>query len=139
MPSVTVSSLPGQPYRQQLQARQHTFYADVPVSLGGGDTAPTPHEYLLGALGACTAITMEMYAKRKNWDLQALNIQVSEDTVPVPNQPGRTMPRIHKAIRVQGALDSTQLETLKGIGEKCPVNKLILGDKQVTSTLNRIA
>jgi putative redox protein len=138
MNTISVSSLASQPYRTQIQAGNHTFYADVPQNLQGGDTAPTPHEMLLGALGACTTITLQMYAKRKNWDLKEVKVNIQEDEVTVAGTT-RKIPRISKTIEVKGNLDPTQVLSLKDIAEKCPVNKLLKGEKEITSTINLIA
>lgn len=138
MTSVSISSVSGQPYRQKITAGNHTFYADVPKALGGSDTAPTPHDLALGALGACTSITMQMYANRKNWDLQQVTVNVTEDQV-TPTGQTKSIPRIVKDIQVRGNLDDQQLSSLKSVAEKCPVNKLFIGEKQVSSTMNLIA
>src|SRR3712207_5627819 len=57
-------------YRTELQVRGHAFVADEPASVGGGDSGPTPYDYLLASLGACTAMTLRMYATRKGWPLE---------------------------------------------------------------------
>jgi putative redox protein len=136
--SVMVQSLPGQGYRHQMQVGRHTVFLDVPQDKGGTDTAPSPHDFLLGALGACTAMTMEMYAKRKNWDLQAVSVKVTETQVKPDPAATRTIPQLAKQIEVRGNLSEEQLSTLKSIAEKCPVNKIITGEKSVTSTLNLV-
>lgn len=134
---VTVQSQPGQGYRQAIQVRNHTIFADVPQAMGGQDTAPTPHELALAGLGACTSITLQMYAGRKKWDLQEVTVNVSETETPGP-QPGQKMPLIQKDIQVRGNLDAQQLAMLKTIAEKCPVNKLFNEPKQTTSTLSLV-
>lgn len=134
---VTIQSLAGQGYRQQIQVGAHTFFADVTPDLGGQDTAPSPHEYLLGALGACTAMTLQMYAERKNWDLQGVSVRVDESNT-TPAGQTKAIPLINKTIDVRGNLDADQLAALKSVAEKCPVNKLITGEKQVTSALNLV-
>ena len=136
--TVTVTSNVAQPYRQTIKAGNHTFYADVAPDKGGQDTAPTPHELLLGALGACTSITMQMYANRKQWPLDEVSVTLGETkTAAAAGQPSR--PQIEKKIEVKGNLTDDQLDRLKAIAEACPVNKLIMNEKQVVSTLDRMA
>lgn len=134
MTGITVQSIAGQPYRQKITARQHTFFADVPQSKGGGDTAPTPHEYMLGALGACTSMTMQMYANRKGWDLQRVNVTISE-TAETPAGQARPQPVLLKDIQVRGNLEANQVQMLQSIAERCPVNRFLLGDKTVSSQI----
>lgn len=133
MPMVTVSAVAGQPYRQQITAGNHTFYSDIKPHQGGQDTAPDPHDLLLGALGACTAMTMQIYAQRKGWDLQGVTIDVSETKTP------GTPITLHKKIQVKGNLSADQQKTLQTIAEKCPVNKLIKDEtKLITSSLDLV-
>src|SRR5919202_4914152 len=67
---VTARTAAGPGFRTDLSVRGHAFVADEPASARGGDEGPTPYDYLLGALGACTAMTMRMYAARKGWPLE---------------------------------------------------------------------
>ncbi len=136
--NVKVTALPGQPYRQAITMRNHTIYADLDAAKGGGDTAPNPHELLLGALGACTTMTLQLVAKQRNWDLQGVEVQIDETQVPVAGQATK-VPLITKTIQVKGNLSPQELQSMKAIAEKCPVNKLLLGDKQMASTLNVVA
>src|SRR3954470_10736847 len=63
-------------YRTDVTVGRHTFIADEPLNAGGADTGPTPYDYLLGALGACTAMTIHMYAARKTWPLDAVIVRL---------------------------------------------------------------
>jgi putative redox protein len=135
--SVSISSVAGQPYRQVITARQHTFYSDAGVANGGKDTAPSPHELLLAAVGACTAMTLQIYANRRGWDLQSVNVNVDEQNLPVNGKP-KPVPHLTKTIQVRGKLDPQQLQTLEQIAEKCPVNKLINEEKVTKSSLNLV-
>src|SRR5476649_1549916 len=65
-------------YRQEINTGKYKITADAPKSVGGEETAPDPHELLLAALGACSSITMQMYAKRKGYPLKTVNIELSE-------------------------------------------------------------
>lgn len=135
MSNVTIQSIPGQGYRQKLSAGKHTLFIDVQEAKGGQDFAPDPHQLALGALGACTSITIQMYANRKGWDLKQVKVNVSEEQVPIPGQSG-TRPKLTKDIEVSGNLDAEKLSALKNVAEKCPVNKLMMGDKQMECRLN---
>lgn len=130
--SVTVSSQGQQPYRQIITAGAHTFFADVEAAKGGQDTAPDPHQLLLGAWGACTSMTLQMYAQRKGWPLDEVSVILTE------NKNG-SQPVIEKNIQVKGPLTPDQVETLKRVAEKCPVNKLITGNKTVNSRIDTLA
>ena len=74
---VVNASLGTTPYRVTLGDDSHQWLSDVPAALGGGDSGPSPHEILLSALGACTAITVAMYAQRKEWPLEGIDVQLN--------------------------------------------------------------
>jgi putative redox protein len=126
--TVTVRSEGLAPYRQMITAGEHTFYADVTPEKGGLDTAPDPHQLMFGAWGACTAMTLQMYANRKGWPLEAVSITFNEER-------RDNHPRIRKRIELQGNLSPEQVARLEAIAEKCPVNQLIVGKKQVESSV----
>lgn len=107
----------GEQYQTTLTVRQHVFTADEPVAVGGTDTAPTPVELLLGSLAACTAITLRMYAQRKQWAFEGVDVQVQYTAKPTPT--------IVKVITPHGALDEAQKARLLEIAEACPVAKLL--------------
>src|SRR5918993_4611025 len=107
----------GTGYQTSMTARTHSFTADEPVDLGGTDTAPTPIELLMGSLASCTAITLRMYAQRKAWPLEGLDVQVAYTSTPTPS--------FVKHITVRGALDAVQKARLLEIAEACPVAKLL--------------
>jgi len=128
---VTVETLLQEPYRQVINANGHTFFADVPPDKGGQNTAPDPHQLLLGAWGSCTAMTIQMYARRKGWPLEGIHV-----TLNVKRQPGK-IPVIQKDIQISGSqLTQVQMQALERIAEKCPVNQLITGEKQVLRTFS---
>ncbi|NYZ63280.1 OsmC family protein [Luteimonas deserti] len=122
----------GADYRVDLDdGGGHTWQADEPASLGGGDTAPTPDHLLLSALGACTAITLRMYAVRKQWPLESVEVELALD----PDGKPATGTDIARTIHLRGPLDADQRERLLQIANACPIHRLLTGEVRVASTL----
>ena len=117
------------PYATQLVTGRHHLVADEPVELGGGDSGPAPDELLLNALGACTAITLRMYAERKQWPLEG--VQVSLDYA--DRAKGRTV--IRRRVELRGALDAEQRARLLQIANACPVHNILTGAVEVPTEL----
>ncbi len=107
-------------YLTSINGENHQFYVDEPLEYGGNDSAPKPTEYLLGALGACTAITMKMYAERKQWNLGEINVSIQ-----LIKSNNNTENKIIKHISFQEKLSDNKIEKLLKIGEKCPVSKML--------------
>ena len=129
--TITTVTLGTEDYRTRVSARTHEFYIDEPGTLNGGDTAQDPYETLLGALGACKAITVRMYAQRKGWDLKSVRLDLAHSR---PN--GRGNPeQIDISISFEGDLDEDQRNRLKEIANACPVQKTILGELSINSIL----
>ena len=104
----------------------HSLASDEPESAGGTDTGPSPTRLLASSLAACTAITVEMYADRKEWDLGALEVEVdmtSEGPVPV---------RFDVSLKLPEGLSSEQVEKLLVIAGRCPVHKVLAGDVEIS-------
>jgi putative redox protein len=114
-------------YRTEITARTHGFASDEPADVGGTDTAPTPVELLLGGLASCTAITLRMYAQRKQWPLEAVRVQVHYTAQPNPSA--------IKHITMRGRLDDAQKARMLEIAEKCPVALLLKGAVAMESRL----
>lgn len=116
-PQVTVTSSSAD-WLVEAQARNHRWFIDEPIEDGGGDTAATPNESLLAALGSCTNITLQMYARRKKWPLE--KVQVDLELIR-----GTSENSIERRIKLTGPLDDSQRERLLTIANVCPVHKLL--------------
>jgi putative redox protein len=115
-------------YQQAVTAGSHTLAADVPASLGGDDAGPDPHEYLAVALGTCTAITVEMYARRKGLALDDVEVRVTQ------KQDGETLV-MKRDIRLLGKLTDEQRQRLLEIANRCPIHQALAGHVRVESAL----
>ncbi len=105
-------------FQVQFDDGTHTWFADEPASAGGGDTGPTPHALLLSSLGACTSITLKMYAQRKGWPLAGVRVRLSIES----GDEGST---IDRQIVLEGELSDEQRERLLQIANACPVHKIL--------------
>ena len=132
MAVVEVKARADQGYRQEITSSAHSFASDATKEFGGGDSAPNPHELLLGSLGACTAITMQMYAKRKGWDLTAVNVKCEEKQV---ENEGKKSSLITRHIDIEGNLTAEQIDGLRVIADKCSIHKLLEGPKQIQTEI----
>lgn len=116
-------------YTAQLVVGQHHGVADEPIGIGGGDTGPAPDEILLSALGACTAITLRMYAERKQWPLEGVEVELDFDEA----AKDRTV--IRRTVHLTGALDESQRARLLQIANACPVHKILTGTVEIPTQL----
>lgn len=108
---------------QDVEMRDHRLVADEPVEQGGEDTGPTPQELLAASLTACTAITIEMYARRKEWDLGDVEVQCDYE------QAEKGKPTVFKlALRLPSGLTPEQVERLEMVAAKCPVHRTLAGE-----------
>jgi putative redox protein len=116
-------------YVVSLQARDHEILADEPTDLGENDQGLTPYELILASLGACTSVTLKMYAQRKGWQVDDIDVKlqltIESDSTPI----------ISRKITVNGTLDSEQRERLLQIANACPVHKLLTKPLEVESTI----
>jgi len=106
---------------QDVQVAGHHIRADEEIEKGGEDTGAAPHELLLAALGACTAITLKVYAQRKGWPLQDVRVLLTAAT-----KDG--VFAINREVRLDGGLDAEQRQRLLEIADKCPVHKTLMGE-----------
>jgi putative redox protein len=128
--SWVVSSVGRKGFRTELVARSHHSIADEPVALGGTDAGATPYEYLLMALGSCTAMTLRMYADRKSWPLERAKVSVRQarlHAVDCENCATDTVgiERIERRIELEGSLTDEQRKRLLAVAERCPVKQTL--------------
>jgi uncharacterized OsmC-like protein len=127
-------------FLENISVGRYRLQADEPSSAGGQDAAPAPYELLLAALGACKAITLRMYAKRKRWPLQGVQINLlhqkvhAEDTANGDN--ARLIDQIDVEIMLQGELSAEQRRILLAIAEKCPVHRTLTSQVQIRTRAN---
>ena len=120
-------------FAQEVSAGKHRLIADEPAEVGGKDLGPNPYELLLGALGACTAMTVGMYARRKGWPLEGVEVELTQEQVHADDcadceTRDIRMDHITKKLRLRGPLDETQRQRLLEIAERCPVNRTLNGE-----------
>ena len=115
-------------YRQAIVCGLHEMVGDEPPARGGQDAGPAPFEYLLAALGACTSITLRMYAQRKRWDIGSVSVELRLGQ----GEAGKT---IHRRVGLSGALDPAQRASLADICEKTPVTLVVKSGMPVNTTL----
>ena len=106
-----------------LEVRKHQLTADEPEDMGGDDLGPSPQELLAASLASCTAITMEMYAKRKGWNVDGLEVDC-DYTVADRGCPTR----FSLTMKLPSHLSEEQVERLKVIAAKCPVHRTLEGE-----------
>jgi putative redox protein len=133
--TVTVTESGMGPYAQFVTVGRHVMGADEPELLGGRDTGASPYEYLLAGLGACTAMTLRMYATRKVWPLQKIAVELRHNKIPAPSG-GGTIDRFERAIHLTGSLTDEQKSRLLEVADKCPVSQTLQRPSVVLSRLD---
>ena len=117
-------------FPQTVLMGPHRLRADEPQSVGGTDTGPTPYQLLTAALGACTNMTIKMYADRKGWTINRLETVLKHDKIHADDcadcetTVGK-IDRIHKTLTIEGPLDADQRAKLLEIADKCPVHRTL--------------
>jgi putative redox protein len=129
-----------QGFRTELFAHGFPLVADEPVAFGGSNEGPSPYDYLMVALGACTGMTLRMYATRKGWPLAEAVVRLSHrkvhaaDCLECDDQKSR-IDLFEREIELFGELDQEQRQRLLEIAEQCPVHRTLIGDKRIETTL----
>ncbi len=128
-------------FLESISAGGHELQADEPLSAGGQNAGPTPYELLLAALGACKAITVRMYAKRKGWPLRRVQINLSHGKVHAEDcanclSAGSLIDQIDVEIKLEGELSTEQRRMLLAIAEKCPVHRTLTSQVRIRTVLD---
>ena len=119
-------------YRHVVRVRQHRLCADEPIESGGEDAGPSPQELLAASLASCTAVTIEMYAARKGWDLR--DVEVACEYTPAE----RGSPtKFTVTLRLPSTLTDEQVQRLKVIATKCPVHRTLDGEVMFDERVER--
>jgi putative redox protein len=120
-------------FKHTVQVREHQFTVDEPLDLGGEDTGPDPQELLAVSLASCTAITMEMYAARKGWDVGRVEVEVEYS----PAERGCPT-KFELIMRLPEDLPEEQAERLRVIAAKCPVHRALDGEVMFQERVERV-
>lgn|SRR5574343_2078768 len=109
-------------YQQGITVGQHQLIADEPASMGGVDAGPAPFDFLMSGLGACTSMTLRMYAERKGLALTRISVTLSHEKLEVD---GVQRDHIRRNIVLEGNLTDEQRQRLLEIANKCPVHRAL--------------
>jgi putative redox protein len=114
-----------------INTGDHQLIIDEPEEEGGKNLGPDPYDFILSALGACTAITLRLYAQRKQWPLEKITVKLSRKKIYPDDclnceQDAAKLDYIEKTLLMEGNLSTEQRERLKIISEKCPVQKTLV-------------
>lgn len=136
---VRVSEADPDGFLQDIDAGpRHHAVADEPLAYGGTDRGMSPYGFLAAALGACTSMTIRMYARKKGWPLDHVSVEVTHDKMHAQDAATGIVPRIdrfHRAIRLEGPLSAEQRERLREIANNCPVHRTLETGAKVETVL----
>lgn len=138
--AVTVSETREGRFTQAITVGRHSLRADEPVSVGGDDSGPSPYDFLLAGLGACTSMTLRMYADQKQWPLERVTVHLkhekihARDCAECETKEGK-IDRIEREIEIVGDLDVAQRARLLEIANKCPVHRTLHSEVIVPTQL----
>jgi uncharacterized OsmC-like protein len=127
-------------FRTEVDVGGHHLVVDEPVPVGGTDVGPSPYEMLLAALGACTAMTLRLYADRRKWPLERARVTLqhhkvhAQDCVDCDTKPAR-MDVVERVLILEGPLTAEQRARLLEIAERCPVHQTLQSKIQVNTRI----
>ncbi|MHB1538631.1 MAG: OsmC family protein [Solirubrobacteraceae bacterium] len=120
-------------FKHTVQVRDHQIVVDETIDAGGEDAGPDPQEMLAVSLASCTAITMEMYANRKGWDIGPVEVDVGYS----PAERGKPT-RFEMVLRIPDGLPEEQVQRLRVIAAKCPVHRTLDGEIMFDERVERV-
>jgi putative redox protein len=127
-------------FAQEIRAGRHRLLADEPIADGGTDTGPGPYDLLLGALGACTSMTIALYARRKRWPLDEVVVRLrhsrvhAQDCADCETKEGM-LAVIESEISLRGELSQDQRAKLRDMAERCPVHRTLTSEIKIRTRL----
>ena len=136
--NVVVRETRASKFQQTVTIGPHQMLADEPVAAGGQDTGPGPYDFVLAGLGACTSMTMRMYADRKSLPLDRVTVTLkhskihAEDCAECETREGM-LDQIDRVIAIEGALDADQRKRLMEIADKCPVHRTLTSEIRIVT------
>lgn len=123
----------GEKYRSTVSNGKHQYIVDEPESLGGTDSGLSPDEWLMGALGSCTAITLRMYVDRKGWEVGEIQVKVGMQRT---TEAGATNTHFQRIIQCSNTISAEQSERLLSIANACPLHKTLSGQIYIETQLH---
>lgn len=128
----SIVTLTTKKYLGEAKMRNHFAVIDEPIVDGGGDSGPTPVEYLLTAIGGCVSMTLRMYAERKEWDLGEITVNMTQEIVETETGYER---QLIEEISFEKMVTPAQRKRLLNIAGKCPVAKMVKGETKITTSI----
>ena len=141
MSDVLIEDSEAGPFAETVHSGVHVLLADEPVANGGNDTGPDPYAYLIAALGACTAMTLRVYARQKKWPLQKVKVRLKHakiyatDCAECETKEGK-IDRIERFIELEGPLSDEQRTRLLQIADHCPVHRTLTSEISIVTRLS---
>jgi putative redox protein len=121
----------------EIYTGRHGLIADEPLDAGGEDAGPSPYDYLLSSLAACTIMTLHLYARRKGWPLEAVEVKLETDKIyakdceDCESDPNAKVDIIERELTIHGNLEKDQLDRLVQIADKCPVHRTLTSETKI--------
>lgn len=128
-----IARLEATPFTHRIEIRDHGMTVDEPGDKGGHDEGPSPQELLAASLASCVAITIEMYAQRKGWELGALEVECEYATA----DRGATT-QFNLVLRLPSSYSDEQVERVRAIAAKCPVHRTLEGEVAFAERIERL-
>ena len=119
--TVTVNTESHEGFRHSIKIDDHEVFTDLPKAMGGESSAPSPHDYFDAALGACKALTLKLYAQKKDIPLTGVTVEIKHDAS--EEQLGKYA--LHVKLTLKGVLTDAQREELHRVADRCPIHKLM--------------